>query len=267
MANRLTMARPCSSSPFTTTNNLAKKYQREAAMATFATDHCTGTQNFSKGACRWGEKCKFRHVDTPGRHTHTAKRQKLTQGHNGGQPRTRRQHQPRQPQQNARGKSREMRCWRCGSPSHKKFNCRVKLDRAHTVVDAACDVPDPILQGIRADQDQGWICQDEPVSVSVQNSVNNEQEHQAFGVDYAYPCGTTHSISVWDWLLDGGSTCFVCAYPSEYSPYLFNRRPVDLTLVVGGQHSLKCREVADMVARVTSEDGKAFGQVHWHPLS
>ena len=41
-----------------------------------------------------------------------------------------------------------------------------------------------------------------------------------------------HSLSVWDWLLDGGSTCFVCAYPSEYSPYLFNRRPVDLTLVV-----------------------------------
>ena len=234
-------------------NNLAapKKYQREAAMATFTatTTRPVLCKNFSKGICRWGEKCKFRHVDAPGRHTHIAKRQKQTQGHNGGQPTFRRQHQLRQHQQNVRAKPKEMRCWRCGSPTHKKFNCRAKLDRVHNVVDATCDAPDPVLEGIRADQDQGWICQEEPVSVSVQNSTNKQRgEDQALGVDYAYPCGTTHSLSVWDWLLDGGSTCFVCAYPSEYSPYLFNRRPVDLTLVVGGQHRLECKEVADMVA-------------------
>ena len=72
---------------------------------------------------------------------------------------------------------------------HKKFNCRAKLDRVHNVVDATCDAPDPVLEGIRADQDQGWICQEEPVSVSVQNSTNKQRgEDQALGVDYAYPC-------------------------------------------------------------------------------
>ena len=55
-----------------------------------------------------------------------------------------------------------------------------------------------------------------------------------------------------------GSTCCVCAFPKEYSPYLFNRRRVDVTLVVGGDHRLQCHEVADMVVRITSEGGSTF---------
>ena len=50
----------------------------------------------------------------------------------------------------------------------------------------------------------------------------------------------------------------MCAFPREYSPYLFNRRPVDITLIVGGDNRLQCREVADMVARIHSEDGTTF---------
>ena len=133
------------------------------------------------------------------------------------------------------------------------------MDRASNVVDAICDAPDPVLDGLRARQDQGWICHEEPVSVSQQFAGNVLQdETQALPIDYAYPCGTTHPLSVWDWLLDGGSTCCVCAFPREYYPYLFNRRPVDVTLVGGGDHRLRCHEVADMIVRITSEDGTTF---------
>ena len=239
-------------------NNLAtpKKFQREAAMATFATqENKPVCRNFAKGVCRWGDQCKFRHVSAPGRPAHISKRRKLTQSNLGGQPRTRRQYQPPR----ASKKNKEMKCWRCGSTSHKKFNCRVRMDRANHVVDARCDGPDPVLDGLRAQQDQNWICQEEPVSVSHQSAGNALQDEiQALPTDYAYPCGTTHSHLTWDWLLDGGSTCCVCAFPREYSPYLFNRRRVDVTLVVGGDHRLQCQEVADMIARIRSEDGTTF---------
>ena len=177
-------------------------------MATLSTQNNKPVcRNFAKGVCRWGDQCKFRHVSTPGRTALTSKRRKITQGNLGGQTRTRRQQLP---QYNQSKKNKEMKCWRCGSTSHKKFNCRVKMDRASNVVDAICDAPDPVLDGLRARQDQGWICHEEPVSVSQQFAGNVLQdETQALPIDYAYPCGTTHPLSVWDWLLDGGSTCCV----------------------------------------------------------
>ena len=85
------------------------------------------------------------------------------------------------------------------------------MDRANNVVDAICDAPDPVLQNFRARQDHGWICQDDPVSVSLPSAGNVLQDGtQALPFDYAYPCGTTHSLSVWDWLLDGVHLLCVC---------------------------------------------------------
>jgi hypothetical protein len=175
-------------------------------------------RRFSKGNCKLGTKCRYLHIDAPGRTSQAPPAQRKNFGNL--KPKT---------------KAFSGQCFACGKHGHRKKDCasfRKNQDSSHTVQEQIVAWP------TSRSEDQAWVAhsnfenQDSfmaPRNVNPSTTLPMEQ-------------GMAQPIV---WLIDGGTTCHVLCSFSEHTSYIYNRRRVDIDIVgVGGR--VKCRDIGDM---------------------
>ncbi len=225
----------------------ARKQQRDLAMpalvkAKDAKDRkaLPCIQYSRKGQCRFESRCRFLHIDAPGRSKprhnpvpERSKRPPTMQGAN-----------------KARLKNPHFagRCHKCGIIGHKRVNCTAK-DSANVTVDLVASAQDvrSSLQEARVNprvEDRGWIHHN--FDGDAEDDVGGDREQQ---VDFAF-LASGHPLVAW--MVDGGSTCHVLGAMEAYGKFVFNRRPASIAIVVGGGGRVRCDEVGDICLRIIS---------------
>ena len=213
----------------------ARKQQRDLAMpalvkAKDAKDRkaLPCIQYSRKGQCRFESRCRFLHIDAPGR---------LKPRQNPAPERSK-----RPPTIQSANKTRVKnphfagRCHKCGMVGHKRVNCTAK-DSANATVDLVASARDErsSLQEAWVNpqvEDRGWVHHNFDDGANDDAGGHREQQ-----VDFAFPA-SGHSLLAW--MVDGGSTCHVLGAMEAYGKFVFNRRPASIAIVVGGGGRVTC---------------------------
>ena len=184
-------------------------------------------RRFAKGACNIGTKCRYQHVDAPGRPKQIPQAKRRNVGNGPGSNRT---------------KVFAGQCFSCGRHGHRKADCKdfkKPQDSSHVVRERVNAWP------TTRTEDQAWVAHSN-FDTSRQFTFSGNQEGTLDLVSAAHhEQGTTQPMV---WMVDGG-TCHVLFAYDHSSKYIYNRRDVDIDIVgVGGR--VKCREIGDICIRV-----------------
>ena len=185
-------------------------------------------RRFAKGICKLANKCRYLHVDAPGRPTQAPPPKRKNTG-----------------TQKAKAKIFSGQCFSCGVHGHRKADCpssKKGRDSSHVIQEQVMDWP------IDRTEDQAWVAHSNfPSQQDCSSGSRRPGVTNAAGLTQTEQ-GTKQPIV---WLVDGGTTCHVLCSFHKHETYIYNRRGVDIDIVgVGGQ--VKCRDIGDMCIRVVT---------------
>ena len=217
-------------------HKVTAKPRRETAMAAgpgkaqarqTPTEPC---RRFSKGICKLGGKCRYLHVDAPGRPVQPppTKRRNL-----GSAPKS------------SKAKVFAGQCFACGRHGHRKKDClnfKKTQDSCHVIQENIREWP------ATRTEDQAWVAHSN--FTTAQSFPGTFSGSQGSTTDFGFPTRSElGKPPPMVWLVDGGTTCHVLCTYDYYNSYIYNRQTVDIDIVGVGGH-VKCREIGDMCIRV-----------------